>query len=164
MFARTLLVVFSCAAFFSSSALVSSGALAQCGSPRYQPRIELARQIVPIIDMPRESPESGVTSLNELARSATNHVDSRYQSCESHRIQNQQWAMKQEAARNNAARSAAPAKQWTDEERASSKYQAAHGLWQAGRTDAARRWLEVVVREYSKTPTADRARAVLAKL
>jgi hypothetical protein len=164
MFARTLLIAFSCAALLSLSALVSSSALAQCGSPRYQPRIEYARQIVPIIDMPRESSQSSVTTLDDLARSASNQVESRYQSCESHRIQNQQWAMQQEAARKTAARSAVAAKQWTDEERAASKYQAAHGLWQAGRTDAARRWLEVVVREFAQTPTADRARSVLAKL
>jgi hypothetical protein len=114
--------------------------------------------------MTRENSASSVPKLDELARTASNHVDSRYQSCESHRIQNEQWAMKQEAARKNSARATAPTKHWTDEERAASKYQAARGLWQAGRTDAARRWLEVVVQEYAKTPTADRARAVLARL
>jgi len=164
MFARTLLIVFSWAVLFSSSALVSSSAMAQCGSPRYMPRIEYARQITPIIDMGRGSSQVSSPTLDELARSATNHVDSRYQSCESHRIQSQQWAIRQEATRKITARATAPAKQWTNDERAASKYQAAHGLWQAGRTEAARRWLEVVVQEYAQTPTADRARAVLAKL
>jgi hypothetical protein len=128
------------------------------------PRVEYAREIVPIIDTPRENSESSVTGLDALARSASNHVDSRYQSCESHRTANHQWTMKQDATRKSTARAAGVAKGWTDEERAASKYQAAHGLWQAGKIDDARRWLEVVVQQYSKTPTADRARAVLAKL
>ena len=159
MFVRTLFVGVSCVAALSSTAV------AQCGSVRPLPSVQLARQIAPIIDnMSRESSEVSLPSINELARQATHRVDSRYQSCESHRIQNQQWAAKQEAARKKAASASARTKQWTDDELAASKYQAAHGLWQAGKTDAARRWLDVVLRDYSTTPTADRARAVLTKL
>jgi hypothetical protein len=157
MFARTLLAGLSFAAIFSQAAM------AQCGSPRYQPRVQYAKQIIPIIDTPAATYQASVPTLDELARAATNHVESRFQSCESHRIQNQKWAMQQEAARKNSVRSATQ-KQWTDEELAASKYQAAHGLWRAGNTDAARRWLEIVLRDYATTRTADRARGVLAKL
>jgi len=163
MFARALPIVISSIALFSS-ALVSSTALAQCGMPRYLPRVQLARQITPIIDMPREGSGSSLPTLNDLARQATSHTDARYQSCESHRAANPQWAAKQSPSSKQSARAAATPKYWTDEERAASKYHAAHSLWQAGKPDAARRWLEVVLRDYSKTPTAERARVVLAKL
>src|SRR5690349_5267657 len=109
MFARILFLAFSFAALFTSSVA------AQCGSPRYQPRVQYAKQIIPIIDMPSASSQTSVPTLDDLARTATNHVESRFQSCESHRIQNQQWAMQQEAARKNSTRSATQ-KQWTDEE------------------------------------------------
>src|SRR5262245_10226320 len=154
MFARTLLNVLSCAALlFTSSGLVSSSALAQCGSPRHQPRIEYARQITPIIDTPGESSKVSSPTLHDLASASS----------ESHRTANQQWAMKRDAARKSAARAAAPAKKWTHDEIAASKYQAALGIWLVGQIDATRRSLEVVFRRYAKTPTADRARANLAK-
>ena len=160
MFVRTLLVGSSLAVVLSSTAA------AQCGSVRRVAPMQLARQIVPIIDnSPGEVYISSTPSLNELARQATDHFESRYQSCESHRLQNERWAAKQrQALRSKSVATASAAKQWTKEELAASKFQVAHQLWRAGRTDAARRWLETVLREYESTPTAEQARITLAKL
>jgi TolA-binding protein len=59
---------------------------------------------------------------------------------------------------------AAPAPQLTNEQLAASKFQGARLLWKNGNSDAARRWLEVVVRDYGNTAMADRARVALARL
>jgi hypothetical protein len=160
MFVRTVLVGSSLAVVLSSTAA------AQCGSVRRVAPASLARQIVPIIDnSPGDVYVSSTPSLTELAKQATDHYESRYQSCESHRIQNERWAAKQrQATRSKSVAAAPPARHRTKEELAASKFQAAHLLWQAGRTDAARRWLEAVLREYESTPTAERARITLAKL
>jgi len=160
MFVRTLFVGLSLATVLSSTAA------AQCGSIRRIAPVSLAARITPIIDRsPRQSFVSSVPTLNELAKQATNHVESPYQSCESHRIQNERWAAKQrQSIRSSSTVSAAPTKQWTKEELAASKFQGAHLLWQTGHADAARRWLEIVLREYANTPAADRARITLARL
>jgi hypothetical protein len=52
----------------------------------------------------------------------------------------------------------------TDEELAQSKFTCAHNLWLGGNVEAARRWLERLVKEYPATETADRAKITLAKL
>jgi hypothetical protein len=159
MFVRTLLIGLAIAAVLSSTAA------AQCGSIRRVAPVSLARQITPIISTsPGDNSVSSVASLTDMARQPIDHVESRYQSCESHRLQSQQWAMKQDPARRKAAWPTTPAKQWTDEELAASKFQGARGLWQAGKSDAARRWLEAVLRDYSHTPTAERARIALTRL
>ena len=161
MFVRTLLVGLVCVAVGSSTAV------AQCGSLRRVAPVQLAAQITPIIpNSPGETLVSSTPSLNELARQASDQVESRYQSCESHRTLNQHWAAKQRQASrgSSSAASTTPVKHWTDEELAASKFQGARGLWQAGKADAARRWLEVVLRDYSHTATAERARVALSKL
>jgi hypothetical protein len=160
MFVRTLLTGLSCAAIFSSVAA------AQCGSVRYQPRVQFTNHIVPIIaEPPAANAGPSSPSITELARNVIDRGESRYQSCEAHRVQSPQWASRSRTpTKATAAAVARATKQLTPDELATAKFRAAHDLWQAGRTDAARRWLEVVVRDYATTPTADRARVVLAKL
>jgi hypothetical protein len=150
----------SCAAIFSSTAA------AQCGSVRYQPRVQFAHTLVPIIAQPPLA-DAVVSppSIADVARQVADRGESRYQSCESHRAAGQQWATQPPAGHRNApVATARTVKQWKPDELAAAKFRAAHDLWQAGRADAARRWLELVVRDYATTPTADRARIVLAKL
>ena len=160
MFVRTLVSGLFCTALFSSIAA------AQCGSVRYQPRVQYVHQIVPIIAEPSAAnAAASAPTMAELARNVPDRGEPRYQSCESHRMQPQQWAAKPPATAKRANVAASQSnKQWTPDELATAKFHAAHNLWKAGRTDAARRWLEVVVRDYATTPTADRARLVLAKL
>lgn len=175
MFVRPLLVGLSLAAVFSSTAA------AQCGAYiRRRPPVSLAqKQLTPIFGPqaslapayvePTSFVTSSVPSLEELARQATTHSEARFQSCESHRSpQPEQWAShRAKPSRNKPAAAAVPrvpAKQWTAEELAAAKFNGAHQLWQAGNSEAARRWLEVVLREYAETPTADRARVALARL
>jgi len=147
-------------------AVGSSTATAQCGSSRRVEPMPLAGRITQIIpNSPGESFVNSVPSLNELAKQASDHAESRYQSCESHRVQNQRWAATHRRSHSGTSVAAAtPAKQWTDDELAAAKLQGARGLWQAGKPEAARRWLEVVLRDYAHTPTAERARLVLGKL
>lgn len=170
MFVRPLLVGLSLAAVFSSTAA------AQCGSytPRRPPVSLVQKQLTPIFGpqaslapVSVEPVTTFVPSLNELARTATTHSEARFQSCESHRSpQSERFASyRAKTLRNKPATTPrAPAKQWTDEELAAAKFNGAHQLWQAGNSEAARRWLEVVLREYAETPTADRARVALARL
>jgi len=161
MFVRTLFIGL---ALF---AVGSSTAVAQCGSLRRVAPVPLAGRITPIIpNSPGEMLVSSPPSLNDLARQASDHVESRYQSCESHRAVNQHWAAKQRqpSRGSSSAAAATPVKHWTDEELAASKFQGARGLWQAGKAEAARRWLEVVLRDYAHTTTAERARVALSKL
>lgn len=176
MFVRPLLVGLSLAAVFSSTAA------AQCGAYiRRRPPVSLVQTRLTPIFGPQASlaaayvePTSFVTSsapsLEELARQATIHSEARFQSCESHRSpQPERWTShRAKPSRNKPAAAAAvsrvPAKQWTAEELAAAKFNGAHQLWQAGNSEAARRWLEVVLREYAETPTADRARMALARL
>ena len=107
---------------------------------------------------------NGVPGIEQMARQSYSQTSSRGASCESHRLQ-EQWAQRQRSASGSRlAPTAAPDKRWTDEERAASKFRAAHSLWQLGNDDAARRWLEGVLKDYSYTPTAERARLVLARL
>jgi hypothetical protein len=110
---------------------------------------------------------SDVPRLQDVATQSYRLPLSRYQSCEAHRSGAEQWASRSSRSADAVVRRYAPrkpAKEWTQEELAASKFQAAHSLWRAGNSVAARRWLEVVVQNYAATPTAERARLVLAKL
>jgi hypothetical protein len=173
MFVRALLIGFFLAAVFSSSAA------AQCGSYTRRPLpVSLAQgQLTPIFGPSASlSPggsfvSSSVPSLHELARQATDHSDARHQSCESHRspaperlASHRSKPVPSNPVSTAATTNRAPAKQWTSEELAASKFQAAHQLWLTGHEDAARRWLETVLRDYANTSTADRARVALARL
>ena len=159
MFVRTLVLGVSLVA------VVSSAARAQCGGIRYITPVPLAARITPIIPPSLgESYVSSVPTLTELAKQATNQVEPRYQSCESHRIQNERWAAKQRQAARSVSAVAAATERWTNDELAAAKLQGARQLWLNGNSEAARRWLELVVRDYGNTPTADRARVTLARL
>jgi hypothetical protein len=69
-----------------------------------------------------------------------------------------------EKERREKSRAAIPVKTFTNEELAQSKFTCAHNLWLGGNVEAARRWLERLVKEYPATETADRAKITLAKL
>jgi hypothetical protein len=68
-----------------------------------------------------------------------------------------------EQERRAASRQALPVKEYTPEERAKSKFTAAHMLYKAGNVDASKNWLAKILDEHPSTPTAGRARLVLAK-
>jgi hypothetical protein len=68
-----------------------------------------------------------------------------------------------EVTRREASRKSIPAKTYTEEDYAKSKFNVAHMLWQNGNLDASRKRLELLIDEYPYTDTADRARITLAK-
>jgi hypothetical protein len=158
MFVRTL--------FLGSSliAVLTSPAAAQCFSCSVMPAVPIGAPIASIMS-PSAGPSfvSSVPPLRDLARQVTEQPPPQYDSCVSHRSQNQNFANHRRPASASAA-TALPAPQLTNEQLAASKFQGARLLWQNGNSDAARRWLEVVVRDYGNTPVADRARVALARL
>jgi hypothetical protein len=91
------------------------------------------------------------------------------QSCQSRgpdyrRLQMVQARRDAESARRQKSRAALPMPIYDTEKLALAKFNAAHQLWQGGNSDAARKWLETVVKEYSATEAAERARLTLARL
>lgn len=158
MFVRTLVLGFSLVTVFSSTAL------AQCFCCNAAPAVPLAARITPIISTsPGMTFASSVPPLRDLARQVTDQPAPHYDSCVTHRSHNQHWAHHRRPA-SAASMNAVPAPQLTNEQFAASKFQGARLLWQNGNPEAARRWLEVVLRDYGDTLTADRARSALARL
>jgi hypothetical protein len=68
-----------------------------------------------------------------------------------------------EQERREKSRAALPVKFWDDEELAKVRYDLAHKLYKKGNPEASKRWLEKLVKDYSATQTADRARDTLAR-
>ena len=158
MFFRTLIL--GC----SLIALLASPAAAQYFSCSVVPAVPLGVPIAPIMSsIAGPNYVSSVPPLRDLARQVTDQPAPQYDSCVSHRTQNQHWAHHRRPD-SAASMTATPGPQLTNEQFAASKFQGARLLWQNGNSQAARRWLEVVVRDYGDTPIADRARVALARL
>jgi hypothetical protein len=68
-----------------------------------------------------------------------------------------------EQERRERARASLPIKFYDDEELAKVRYDLAHKLYKNGNPEASKRWLEKLVKDYSSTQTADRARETLAR-
>jgi hypothetical protein len=158
MFVRTRLLGYSLVA------VLASPAAAQYYSCNVMPAVPIGTPIASI-ESPSAGPNfvSSVPPLRDLARQVADQPAPQYDSCVSHRTQSQHFANHRRPD-SSASMTAARASQLTNEQRAASKFQGARLLWQNGNSEAARRWLEVVVRDYRDTQTADRARAALAQL
>jgi hypothetical protein len=158
MFVRTLLLGTSLVA------VLASPAAAQYYSCNVMSAVPIGAPIASIMS-PSAGPNfvSSVPPLRDLARQATNQPAPQYDSCVSHRTHNQNFV---NYSRPDSAPSTTvkPALQLTNEQLAASKFQGARLLWKNGNSEAARRWLEVVVRDYGDTALADRAHSALARL
>lgn len=158
MFVRTALLACSLVA------ILASPAAAQYFSCSVMPAVPLGASIAPIM-FPSAGPNfiSSVPPLRDLARQVTDQPAPHYDSCVSHRTQNQHF-VHHSRPDSAASMTSKPALRLSNEQLAASKFQGARLLWQNGNSAAARRWLEVVVRDYGNTPIADRARLALARL
>jgi hypothetical protein len=112
---------------------------------------------VPKVDRPAESSdESRYTTVNIVVRSEWQ--------LERERVLAMRQASRDAAkARREATWASLPAKYYTDEDFARSKFTVAHMLWQNGRVDSSRRFLEQLIADYPLTDIAERAKVVLAR-
>jgi hypothetical protein len=70
----------------------------------------------------------------------------------------------EEKSRREKSRNAIPARVWSEEQLAQSRFKVAHMLYLEGEIDAAKKVLDKLLDEFPETATADRAKLTLAQL